>query len=232
MKAHYIVTGFLFLAILTAGCIHGVTDSHVPTEDRPPYAIATPTPTDDEKWMTITDAFSEAISPYPKDTPTDTVIESPFPPDNAPDLRHTSCFRFDGWENPANYTRFCPPSYVPEGYTPYDLLIFGVWNETELNYTVVCETLRYAFNSTSWCNTDLTLFEVSWSGYGYNPYARKQNLILREEPKSVVINGYTGWIYELEPDRLITWTAGNTTYQVYGSLDREELLRVARSIVC
>ena len=38
-------------------------------------------------------------------------------------------------------------------------------------------------------------------------------------------------IYETGSDRLIAWTAaGNATYHVRGSLDREELIRVARSI--
>ncbi|GAB7016162.1 DUF4367 domain-containing protein [Methanogenium cariaci] len=163
--------------------------------------------------------------------PTDTVTGHP---DNVRDLRHTSRFRFDGWENPANYTRFCPPSYVPEGYVLYDLLLFGVLNETAgLNYTVVGEKLRYALNSTidnaSW-TTDITFLEVSWSEHGSDPYEKDE--ILGEDPKPVDINGSTGWIYEIEQNRLIVWTAGNATYQVYGSLDREELLRVARSIVC
>jgi hypothetical protein len=202
MKAHYLII-VLLLVFLSAGCIHpGVNDSYVPTE--------------------VT----------PLSHPADTVTGRP---DNVRDLRHTSRFRFDGGENPANYTRFCPPSYVPEGYILYDLLLFGVLNETGPghNYAVVGEKLRYALNSTredaSW-TTDITFLEVSWSEHGYNPY--EKNEILSEDPKSVDINGITGWIYEIEQTRLIVWTAGNATYQVYGSPDREESLRVARSIVC
>jgi len=76
----------------------------------------------------------------------------------------------------------------------------------------------------------MTLLEISWSNCGYNSYAKDQ--IVNTEPKSVDINGYAGLIYETESERLIAWTAGNATYQVWGSLDREELIRVARSIVC
>lgn len=76
----------------------------------------------------------------------------------------------------------------------------------------------------------MTLLDVTWSKYGYNPYAKDQ--IVNSEPKPVDINGYAGLIYETESDRLIAWTAGNATYQVRGSLDRDELIRVAQSIAC
>lgn len=204
MEVYYLIPGLL-LVILTAGCIHpALNDSYVPTE--------------------VTSLY-----------PADTVTGDPENPDNVQDLRHTAFFRFDGWENPANYTTFCPPSYVPREYILFDLLVYSVLNETEsnCNYTTVGETLRYALDSTrenaSW-TTDITFLEVSWSEYGYNPY--EKNEILSEDPKPVDINGSTGWVYEIEQNRLIVWTAGNATYQVYGSLDREELLRVARSIVC
>ncbi|WP_292366973.1 MULTISPECIES: DUF4367 domain-containing protein [unclassified Methanoculleus] len=157
------------------------------------------------------------------------------PPDNAPSLRDLFSFRFYyGWENPAEYTSFPPPSYTPEGYILYDLQITTVWNETEPHdrRTTIGETLRYARNDTmqNASTTDMTLLDVTWSKYGYNPYAKDQ--IVNSEPKPVDINGYAGLIYETESDRLIAWTAGNATYQVRGSLDRDELIRVAQSIAC
>jgi len=156
------------------------------------------------------------------------------PPDNAPSLRDLFFFRFYyGWEDPAEYTSFPPPSYIPEGYILYDLQITTVWNETEPHdrRTTIGETLRYARNDTmqNASTTDMTLLGISWSKYGYNPYAKDR--IIHNEPEPVDINGYTGLIYETESDRLIAWTAAeNATYHVRGSLDREELIRVARSI--
>lgn len=155
------------------------------------------------------------------------------PPNNAPSLRDSFFFRFDGWEDPAEYTSFSPPSYIPKGYTLYDLQIFTVLNETEPHdhRTTIGETLRYARNDTmqNASTTDMTLLEISWSRYGYNPYAKDR--IVHSEPEPVNINGYTGLIYETESERLIAWTAAeNATYHVRGSLDREELIRVARSI--
>jgi hypothetical protein len=60
----------------------------------------------------------------------------------------------------------------------------------------------------------MTFLEVSWSQYGYNPY--EKNELLSLAPKPVNINDSTGWIYEIEPNRLIVWTAGDATYQIYG----------------
>ena len=156
------------------------------------------------------------------------------PPDNAPSLRDSAFIRIEEWEDPAEYTGFPPPSYIPGEYTLYGLLIATVWNETCSHYTTVGETLRYARNDTmqnaSW-TTDMTLLEITWSRYGYNPCAIDQ--IVDREPKPVDIRGYTGRIYETEEERLIAWTAaGNATYYVRGSLDRNELIRVARSIAC
>ncbi|WP_292521665.1 DUF4367 domain-containing protein [Methanoculleus sp.] len=122
---------------------------------------------------------------------------------------------------------------MPEGYTLYDLQIATVWNETYGHYTTVGETLRYVRNDTiqNASTTDMTLLGISWSKYGYNPHTRDQ--IVTREPKPVDIRGYPGRIYETESDRLIAWAvAGNATYYVRGSLDRDELIRVARSIVC
>ena len=155
------------------------------------------------------------------------------PPDNAPSLRDSAFIRIEEWEDPAEYTGFSPPSYIPGEYTLYGLLIATVWNETYGRHTTSGESLWYAHDDTiqnaSW-TTDMTLLEISWSNCGYNSYAKDQ--IVNTEPKSVDINGYAGLIYETESERLIAWTAGNATYQVWGSLDREELIRVARSIVC
>jgi len=154
------------------------------------------------------------------------------PPDNAPSLRESFFFRFYyGWEDPAEYTSFPPPSYIPEGYILYDLQMAAVWNESYGHYTTIGETLRYARNDTmqNASTIDMTLLGISWSKYGYNPYAKDR--IVHSEPEPVDINRYTGLIYETESDRLIAWTAaGNATYHVRGSLDREELIRVARSI--
>lgn len=154
------------------------------------------------------------------------------PPDNAPSLRESFFFRFYyGWEDPAEYTSFPPPSYIPEGYILYDLQMAAVWNESYGHYMTIGETLRYARNDTmqNASTTDMALLGISWSKYGYDPYAKDR--IVHSEPESVDINGYTGLIYEIESDRLIAWTAaGNATYHVRGSLDREELIRVARSI--
>jgi hypothetical protein len=154
------------------------------------------------------------------------------PPDNAPSLRDSAFIRIEAWEDPAEYTSFSPPSYIPKEYTLYGLLISTAWNESYGHYTTIGETLRYARNDTmqnaSW-TTDMTLLGISWSKYGYNPYAKDR--IIHNEPEPVDINGYTGLIYETESDRLIAWTAAeNATYHVRGSLDREELIRVARSI--
>ncbi|HOD86315.1 MAG TPA: DUF4367 domain-containing protein [Methanoculleus sp.] len=154
------------------------------------------------------------------------------PPDNAPSLRDSAFIRIEAWEDPAEYTSFSPPSYIPKEYTLYGLLISTAWNESYGHYTTIGETLRYARNDTmqnaSW-TTDMTLLAISWSKYGYNPYAKDR--IIHNEPEPVDINGYTGLIYETESDRLIAWTAAeNATYHVRGSLDREELIRVARSI--
>ncbi|WP_214021210.1 DUF4367 domain-containing protein [Methanoculleus sp.] len=155
------------------------------------------------------------------------------PPDNAPSLRDSAFIRIEEWEDPAEYTSFSPPSYIPEEYTLYGLLIATVWNETYGHYTTSGETLWYARNDTmqSASTTDMTLLEITWSRYGYSPYAKDQ--IVNRGPKPVDINGYGGRIYETEEERLIVWTATeNATYQVRGSLDRDELIRVARSIVC
>ncbi|MGE4374325.1 MAG: DUF4367 domain-containing protein [Methanoculleus sp.] len=154
------------------------------------------------------------------------------PPDNAPSLRDSAFIRIEAWEDPGEYTSFSPPSYIPKEYTLYGLLISTAWNESYGHYTTIGETLRYARNDTmqnaSW-TTDMTLLDVTWSKYGYNPYAKDR--IIHNEPEPVDINGYTGLIYETESDRLIVWTAAeNATYHVRGSLDREELIRVARSI--
>ncbi|MFA5397122.1 MAG: hypothetical protein WC346_14025 [Methanogenium sp.] len=121
-------------------------------------------------------------------------------------------------DNPANYTSFCPPLYVPTDYSPYSLFIYTVWNETEPDdhRTTVCEILAYGLNITphaSW-TPEMTFLEVSWSQYGYNPY--EKNELLSLAPKPVNINDSTGWIYEIEPNRLIVWTAGDATYQIYG----------------
>ncbi|MDN7013722.1 DUF4367 domain-containing protein [Methanoculleus sp. FWC-SCC3] len=164
-------------------------------------------------------------------TPTmDAITE--LPPDNAPSLRDSAFIRIEEWEDPAEYTSFPPPSYIPKEYTLYGLLISTVWNETYGHYTTIGETLRYARNDTiqnaSW-TTDMTLLDVTWSKYGYNIHAKDQ--IVHNEPEPVDINGYTGLIYETESERLIVWTAaGNATYHVRGSLDREELIRVTQSI--
>jgi len=111
-------------------------------------------------------------------------------------------------------------------------VIFTVWNETEPydHRTTIGETVRYALNSTPYASwtPGMTFLEVSWSEHGYNPYEKSE--IFGEDPTLVAINGCTGWTYETEQNRLIVWTAGNATYWVHGSLDREELLRVARSI--
>lgn len=89
--------------------------------------------------------------------------------------------------------------------------------------------LRSSLLNSVTSTTDMTLLGISWSKYGYNPYVKDQ--IIHNEPEPVDINGYTGLIYETESDRLIAWTAAeNATYHVRGSLDREELIRVARSI--
>lgn len=154
------------------------------------------------------------------------------PPDNAPSLRDSAFIRIEEWEDPAEYTSFSPPSYIPGEYTLYGLLIATVWNETCGHYTTIGETLRYARNDTiqnaSW-TTDMTLLDVTWSKYGCNPHAKDQ--IVRNEPEAVDIRGYPGRIYKTESERLIAWTeAGNATYYVRGSLDREELIRVAQSI--
>jgi hypothetical protein len=154
------------------------------------------------------------------------------PPDNAPSLRDSAFIRIEEWEDPAEYTGFPPPSYIPGEYTLYGLLIATVWNESYGHYTTVGETLRYARNDTiqnaSW-TTDMTLLDVTWSKYGCNPHAKDQ--IVRNEPEAVDIRGYPGRIYKTESERLIAWTAAeNATYHVRGSLDREELIRVARSI--
>ena len=156
------------------------------------------------------------------------------PPDNAPSLRDSAFIRIEEWEDPAEYPGFSPPPCIPGEYTLYGLLIATVWNETCGHYTTVGETLRYARNDTiqnaSW-TTDMTLLEITWSRYGYNPHATDQ--IINREPKPVDIRGYAGRIYETEEERLIVWTAaGNATYYVRGSLDRDELIRVARSIAC
>jgi hypothetical protein len=153
-------------------------------------------------------------------------------PDNAPSLRDSAFIRIEEWEDPAEYTSFSPPSYIPEEYTHYGLLIATVWNETYGHYTTSGETLWYAHDDTiqnaSW-TSDMTLLEITWSNCGYNPYAKDQ--IVNKEPESVDINGYAGRIYETESDRLIAWTAAdNATYRVRGSLERDELVRVARSI--
>jgi len=166
--------------------------------------------------------------------PADTITE--FPPDNAPSRRDIFFYTFSRGDNPANYTSFCPPSYVPADYSPYDLNIYTVWNETEPgdHRTTVCERLRYVLNITlhaSW-TPDMTLLEVSWSEYGFDPYENEKNDILDEEPEKVDVGRYDGLLYGTEDPRLIVWTAGNATYRVYGSLDRGELLRVARSITC
>ncbi|WP_048184152.1 DUF4367 domain-containing protein [Methanoculleus sediminis] len=154
-------------------------------------------------------------------------------PDNAPSLRDSAFIRIEEWEDPTEYTGFSPPSYIPGEYTLYGLLIATVWNKTYGHYTTSGETLWYARNDTmqnaSW-TTDMTLLEITWSNYGYNPYATDQ--IVNREPKPVDIRGYPGRIYETESERLIAWTAGNATYQVRGSLDRDELIRVAQSIAC
>ncbi|MCK9277667.1 MAG: DUF4367 domain-containing protein [Methanoculleus sp.] len=152
------------------------------------------------------------------------------PPDNAPSLRDSAFIRIEEWEDPAEYTSFSPPSYIPEECTLYGLLIATAWNETYGHYTTISETLRYARNDTmqNASTTDMTLLEISWSNCGHNPYAKDQ--IVNREPKPVDINGYPGRIYETEEERLIVWTAENAMYQVRGSLDRDELIRVVRSI--
>lgn len=203
MKAHYLIIGIL-LVFFTSGCIQ--------PEANGSYGDSGITPT-------------HAIG---------TITE--LPPDNAPSTRDTFFFRFSSVDNPANYTSFCPPSYIPAGYSPYGLYINTVWNETEPDEhrTTVCEILRYGLNitpSTWWTwSSNITLLEVSWSEYGFNPY--EKNAILDEEPEKVEVGKYEGLLYETEDFRLVTWTAGNATYWVYGSLDRNELLQVAASIVC
>ncbi|MDD2472813.1 MULTISPECIES: DUF4367 domain-containing protein [unclassified Methanoculleus] len=130
-----------------------------------------------------------------------------------------------------------PPAYVSSReYTLYGLQIVTVWNETEPydRRTTIGETLRYVRDGTlqnGWTWTPETvLLEVSWSKYGYNPYADDQTVTT--EPKVVEINEYAGQIYETEQERLIVWAAGDATYQVRGPLERDELIRVARSIAC
>lgn len=184
-------------------------------------------------FVLLTAGCIEPVATDPAEVTSSPITE--LPPDNAPSLRDLFFFRFYyGWEDPAEYTSFPPPSYIPEGYILYDLQITTVWNETEPHdrRTTVGETLRYARNDTmqNASTTDMTLLEITWSKYGYNPYAKDQ--IVNREPKPVDIRGYTGWIYETEEEYLIAWTAGDATYYVRGSLDRDELIRVARSIAC
>ncbi|MDD3406560.1 MAG: DUF4367 domain-containing protein [Methanomicrobium sp.] len=158
------------------------------------------------------------------------------PSGNVPSFRDTFFYFFSGEDNPADYTSFCPPSYIPPGYTPYDLNIYTVWNETEPNdhRTTVCERLRYGLNITphaSW-TPDMTLLEISWSEYGFDPYENDRNEIIIEEPKIIAVGDYNGQLYDNGNFRLIVWIADNATYSVYGSLDSEDLLKVGSSIDC
>ncbi|BBL68260.1 hypothetical protein MchiMG62_14410 [Methanoculleus chikugoensis] len=183
-------------------------------------------------FILLTAGCIEPVTTDPAEVTPSPITE--LPPDNAPSLRDSAFIRIEEWEEPAEYTSFSPPSYIPGEYTLYGLLIATAWNESYGHYTTVGETLRYARNDTmqnaSW-TTDMTLLEISWSNYGYDPYAKDP--IVNREPKPVDIREYMGRIYETEEEHLIVWTAaGNATYQVRGSLDRDELLRVARSIAC
>lgn len=158
------------------------------------------------------------------------------PSDNVPSLRDTFFYFFSSEDNPADYTSFYPPSYIPPGYSPYDLNIYTVWNESEPDdhRTTICERLRYGLNITphaSW-TPDMILLEISWTEYGFDPYETEKNEIINEEPKMVDIKGYNGQLYDNGKFRLLVWTAKNATYRIYGSLESEELLKVGHSIEC